>query len=304
MKIRLPSVILIIDILVIILILSITFVQSNIIRIILGLPFLLYFPGYLLMAVLFPRKEGIDNPERVALSLGMSIAIVPLIGLALNYTTWGIRLEPVLYSISFFILIMSFVALLRQHRLFKKVEFLAEHELRLPGWESTTTNKILSIMLALSILGTIGILGYTVANPKVGEKFTEYYILGNSGKAQDYPSKFTMESGQVTRLQYGTEMPEIISERGMVTIGIVNREYRLTSYLVTMAIDGEPVAIFDGVKNISRLGPIELVDGEKWEQEIGFTPQHIGDNQKVEFFLIKNGGSDPYLTLHFWIDVK
>ncbi|MFC1872254.1 DUF1616 domain-containing protein [Chloroflexota bacterium] len=303
MKIRVPNTLLIIDVLAVIIILSVTFIPSSVIRIILGLPFLLFFPGYLLMAVLFPRKERIDNLELFA-SFGMSIAIVPLIGVALDCTTWGIRLEPVLYSISFFILIMSFVALIRQHRLFKKVEFLTSYEINMTRWEGSTTNKALSVILAVSILGSIGVLGYTIATPKVGENFTEYYILGNSGKARDYPSKFTIENGQVTRLQYGTDTPEVISERGTVTMGIVNHEYQLTSYLVTVAIDGEPVAVFDGAANVSRLGPIELVNEEKWEQEIGFTPQHIGDNQKVEFFLSINEESDPYLTLRLWIDVK
>lgn len=303
MKIRIPNVLLIIDILVIVLLLSITFIPSNIIRIILGLPFLLFFPGYLLMAVLFPRKESIDNLERIALSFGMSIAIVPLIGLALNYTTWGIRLEPVLYSISSFVLIMSIVALLRQHRLFKKVEFLTSYEFKMPGWEGSTINKVLSIILALSILGTIGVLGYTVAKPKVGERFTEYSILGNSGKAQDYPSEFIMEGGQITHVKYGADLPETAGERGIVNLEIVNHEYQPTSYRVTMTIDGEPADIFYGDKNIAELGPIELADEEKWEGEIGFVPQHAGDNQKVEFSLIKNDESDPYLSLHIWINV-
>jgi hypothetical protein len=43
------------------------------------------------------RKEGgIDGLERVALSFGISIVIVPLIGLVLHFTPWGIRLVPVI----------------------------------------------------------------------------------------------------------------------------------------------------------------------------------------------------------------
>ncbi|MFC1973920.1 DUF1616 domain-containing protein [Chloroflexota bacterium] len=303
MKIRVPNIILIIDVLVVILILSIIFIPSNIIRIILGLPFLLFFPGYLLMASIFPGKKSIDNLERFTLSFGMSIAIVFLIGLALNYTL-EIRLESVLYAISSFIIIISGVALLRQYRLFKKVEFISSHDLKLPGWEGNATNKVLSIILVISILGAIGVLGYTVAKPNVGEKFTEYYILGNSGEAQDYPSEFIMESSQVTRVKYGTDLPEMAGERGVVTLGIVNHEYQSTSYRITISIDGEPGDIFYSNKNFTELGPIELDDEEKWEGDIWFTPQHAGDNQKVVFSLIKNYESDPYLTLHLWIDVK
>jgi len=52
-------------------------------RIVLGLPFVLVFPGYTLAAALFPRKDHLDAIERVA--LGLSIAVVPLIGLALGH---------------------------------------------------------------------------------------------------------------------------------------------------------------------------------------------------------------------------
>ncbi|MCK4222104.1 MAG: DUF1616 domain-containing protein, partial [Dehalococcoidia bacterium] len=55
-------------------------------RIVLGLPFLLFSPGYALIAALFPKKGSLDGIERIALSFGLSIAVVPLIGLILNYT--------------------------------------------------------------------------------------------------------------------------------------------------------------------------------------------------------------------------
>ena len=55
---------LIINILTIILILAIIFIPSSIVRIILGLPFLSFFPGYTLVAALFISKEemGGDLP--------------------------------------------------------------------------------------------------------------------------------------------------------------------------------------------------------------------------------------------------
>ena len=75
-----------------VLVASIILFPSNILRIILGIPFLLFFPGYALAAALFTKGRGMDAVERVALSFGLSIAVVPLIGLILKYTPWGIRL--------------------------------------------------------------------------------------------------------------------------------------------------------------------------------------------------------------------
>ena len=57
-----------------------------------------------------------DTVERVALSFGMSLVLVPMVGLLLNYTPWGIRLEPILYSVTAFIFATSAIALIRRVR--------------------------------------------------------------------------------------------------------------------------------------------------------------------------------------------
>jgi len=90
---------------------------SGSLRIGLGLLFVLFFPGYALLSALFPKRDNLDGIERVALSFGLSIAIVPLIGLILNFTPWGIRLYPILISITLFILVASGIAWYRQHKL-------------------------------------------------------------------------------------------------------------------------------------------------------------------------------------------
>jgi uncharacterized membrane protein len=80
-------------------------------RIALGLVFVLFLPGYVLVAALYPRKDDLDPVERLALSLGLSIAVVPLIGLALNYSPWGIRLDPILAFLTLFIVLAASVAI-------------------------------------------------------------------------------------------------------------------------------------------------------------------------------------------------
>lgn len=83
-------------------------------RYIIGTLFILFLPGYLTTEALYPRKEDITPLERVALSIGLSLAIVPLIGLILNYTPWGIRLIPILVALTIYNMGVSIVALYRK----------------------------------------------------------------------------------------------------------------------------------------------------------------------------------------------
>ena len=137
--------------------------------------------------------------------------------------------------------------------------------------------KVLSILLALTFLGMLGALGYIIANPKVGELFTEFYILGLGGEATDYPKEL------------------VVGKEGKVLVGIINREHEIVTYWVEVAIDG--------VKN-SEWGKVTLEDGEGWEGVVDFTPDKTGDNQKVEFLLYRQGWDGVYQRLHLWVDVQ
>jgi uncharacterized membrane protein len=92
-------------------------------RSILGAIFVLWLPGYTFIKALFPvhvptktSTESLDPIERIALSLGMSIALVPTIGLLLNYTPWGIRLTPIVLSLLALTLIFATTAIAREHQ--------------------------------------------------------------------------------------------------------------------------------------------------------------------------------------------
>ena len=49
------------------------------VRVVLGLLLVLFLPGYSLVAALFPGRDDLGGIERIALSFGISIAVVPLI---------------------------------------------------------------------------------------------------------------------------------------------------------------------------------------------------------------------------------
>ena len=277
MSIKVRNEFILLNLFVIVLILAINFLSSNAIRIVLGVPFLIFLPGYSFMAAMFPRKNAMDAVERVALSFGTSIAIVPLIGLLLNYTPWGIRLEPVLYSVSLFILVTSVIAWLRRKKLPEQERLIISFQLKLPDWGSSLQERILSLVLALTIIGAVGILAYVIVTPKTFEKFTEFYLLDTAGQMANYPQKLSPGAS------------------GNVIVRIVNYEQQDVTYRIEIRLSG---AI------IKEIGPVKLQNKQKWEQKMDFVPASAGDDQEVEFILFKEGDNVPYRSLHLWVNVS
>lgn len=89
------------------------------VRYVLGGVFILFLPGFMLISALYPRSGELDGLERLALSIGLSLAIVPLVGLILNYTPWGITLTPIMVSLAIFSEALALGALERKYRYYK-----------------------------------------------------------------------------------------------------------------------------------------------------------------------------------------
>ena len=90
-------------------------------RYVFGSVFVLFLPGYSLIRALFSGKE-LDSIERFALSVGLSLALVPMAGLLLNYTPWGIRTTPVTLSLLGLTLVFSSAAVIRDYGTRRKNE--------------------------------------------------------------------------------------------------------------------------------------------------------------------------------------
>ncbi|MEM3403474.1 MAG: DUF1616 domain-containing protein [Nitrososphaeria archaeon] len=88
-------------------------------RYVLGSLLVLFLPGYSLIQALYPKESDLSPLERLALSIGLSLALVPLVGLVLNYTPWGIRLDPIVFSLSILTLCLILLASYRKYGFFK-----------------------------------------------------------------------------------------------------------------------------------------------------------------------------------------
>lgn len=136
--------------------------------------------------------------------------------------------------------------------------------------------KWLIAVLVVAIAATIGGLVYVASDPGAGERFTEFYLLGPEGKAGGYPSV----------VKVGTD--------AHLMVGIVNHEGQETSYSLKIVI-GDTV--------LSEVGPIMLMNGGKWEEDVAFTPTQAGGRQKVEFVLLVGDDSPSTQSVYLWIDI-
>ena len=108
------------------LIFEFTVPNKSFVEIIFGLLFVLFLPGYSLIAVLFPKKNDLEKMERMALSFGLSMLIAPIVGLFLNSTFYGINLTPLTIILAIFTIVVEIFAFIRRQNVPEDDRFIVE----------------------------------------------------------------------------------------------------------------------------------------------------------------------------------
>jgi uncharacterized membrane protein len=291
------------------------------IRIILGLPIILYIPGYLLIFILFPYQKtthGITVVERIALSLCVSVAIIPLFTLALNYSPYGIQLESIFITIFFFNITTSILAYYRWRKTSSEDRFIIVFDVKFLKSNAKFEN-LLNIILTVFIVSIIILLAYAIIIPKNEEHFTEFYLLSPEEIAANYTT--TMVAGQ----NYSA------------ILGIVNHENRIINYTIDVWLINQTIfnnetalenmTIYHNMLFIDKI-TVQInnsgVDIEKqwnaqWEKNFTFQLNKKG-NFKLEFLLFLKPTEEyfheldyhyqaneiinsSYRETHFWVTV-
>ena len=255
--------------------------------------------------------RGIDGIERTALSFGLSIAVVPLIGLALNFTPFGIRLVPILVTISLFTVLASVLAALRRW------ELPASERFRVPYREwyadgrsevtdpDSTLDAALNVALVVAILLATTSVVYAVAVPQQGEQFTEFYVLTEG------------EDGDLV----AADFPETLSpnESAPIHLGVENNEYEPVEYTVVVQL--QAVDIEDNrstVTDRARLDRYSVtvahnesdIRERPLELDAGTAREFAGEDRRVKFLLYRGDppadptADDAYRDLHLWVEVS
>lgn len=129
----------------------------------------------------------------------------------------------------------------------------------------------------MCIILALGFTIYIASTPPVGERFTEFYLLGPSGKADGYPTNLTL------------------GESGTVILGVVNHEYEDVSYRIVVRLENRTIGTIDNVR---------LKHEAVWEENYTFVPEKIGEGMKLEFLLYRDDADGIYRSLHLWITVS
>lgn len=311
-----------------ILVATVPVIRETPLRIGFGLLFVLFVPGYALVAALFPEaggspgtkqtadvdrtadEAGIDGIERTALSFGLSIAVVPLIGIVLNFTPWGIRLVPILLSIGGFTVIAAIVAAVRRWELPPEEQFTVPYRewagatrTELFGPE-TRADAILNVLLVCALLLATSSVAYAVAVPQQGESFSEFYLLTEN------------DEGELVADEYPTEF--VADEPQPLIVGIGNQEHETTEYSVVVQLQevertGGENTTEGGVTVLDRerLDTFEtqLEHNETWQHQHEIAPQTTGDELRLVYLLYTGDvpetptKDNAYRSTHLWISV-
>lgn len=82
-----------------------------------GFIFLVFLPGYCLTEALFPRKDAMDEIERLTFSVGLSFAVTALVGLFLSFTPFRLTLTTALVTLGSIVIVLALVAFKRKSKL-------------------------------------------------------------------------------------------------------------------------------------------------------------------------------------------
>ncbi len=271
------------------------------------LPGIFVLPGYCFIAALFPKDDDIDFAERIALSVGLSIALVPLIALFLNFTPFGIRLDPVVAALTIFTLAVILLAWYRRSLLPFEKRFMFPFGAIGPTFRNLMFPPVtgrfdrpIQIVFTVAFILVILTAVFMITVPREGERYTEFFILGENRTAV-YPDQISVGQNYPLYVGVGNHEHE-------------NEEYTIETWLIRRE--------FDNVTNTSRL--ITMDPGDRLavtlaHNETFIIPYNLSVRRatynRVEFLLFKEGvpGADitgddrimmSYRNVNLWIRQK
>jgi len=256
------------------------------IRLILGVVYVFFVPGYWLQAVLFPRIKELNTLERLGICLGLSVAVISLLALLLDRLPWGLRLWPILAGELGITLLFALVATSQRVRLRgTQACFVELHWQPYLWWKAQSGFKRGIFVLTAIILIIAGVMiAWSFLAPFPDSFMTEFYLLGKERKAENFPR--SAQPGETLQ----------------VIMGITNKERTANEYRVEVWVK-DPWGL-DHKDCVGIYGSFNLLPGQAIEIPVKWQMPWVGADMQVDFLLfLESESEEPYRTLRLFLDV-
>jgi uncharacterized membrane protein len=286
-------------------------ISATALRVIFTGVFLLFAPGYTVLAILFPESAdsdtesiSIDTIERAGLSIPLSFVTVPIVGLILSVSPLNFAVMPLTIILGVFVSGGCVIASWRRQSLPVTIQYRPRPRTRMAAFSNTpgqgmSTRSFLTITaVGLIILVSFSGAGYLFAAPGQGEAYTELY-LGNE-------TQNTIQSMKAYQTTYS------VGDTQTLTVGISNREHQSMQY--TLVSELQRVNNSTGTLQITErqeLGrySISLGSDQTWQRQDRIRPQLQGEQLRLIYYLyLDDSPSTPSVDtaaqeVHLWISV-
>lgn len=280
----------------------------------------LFAPGYALVSVLFPgensstgvfeerlasvtQKSGrVTAIERIILAVGLSVCLIPLYALFLNFVFEAIWPASLLGLTGGVTIGLTIVAGIRR----EKLEPANRYSPRISGVvpkglsesDSGAVGSYLTLSLVIGFVIAGGGIGMALLGADHGEDFTEFAVLTEDD-----------ETGEFVASNYPNEIPQ--DETDSVHLRIGNNEGETMEYSVVVLL--QSIDNQGEIQEEQTLDTLELTvgNGETLHEPYEISPELTGEDLRLTYLLYVDSvpetakptqeNADRYV--HLWIDV-
>lgn len=261
--------------------------RGTAIAFVLGMPLVLFLPGYALLAALYPAagsrdrgdrsSRGIDLTTRLGLAVPVSLAVVILAIAPLAWTPWGFGPVPILVVLSLVTVCCVLIAAIRRQFRDDRFRFPPDR------WRTTSTRihsagglqtGIILVLFGSILLAAVTIT-FALAMPPAGEGSTQLYLgtMTDDGEliASDYPREFV--AGEPESLAVGVENNHEVT-----------RSYTVVIVLEVLAVDETDTVVTDQ-SILETIDTGDLDPDETWEHEHAIEIDRDEPSLRLSYYL-------------------
>lgn len=298
-------------------------------RVLLGGTALLVLPGYVVVALLFPHRgtvaapgrlstfrgpDGVSARERLALAFGLSLAMLPVLGILVSILPWGFSESTVAGAFAAFVGVGGLLAAVVRRRLPPAKRFRLPidrwtRDLRGALGRGSTTERAVNVLVIASVVVALLAAGGALAVPQGGESFTDFGVLSEN------------DDGDLVAGGY----PDDLAANGSASLvtSVENHEGESTTYTVVVTMermDASPGGsnASGGAApetNASNGSTVELhrfeatvEPDQRWTRRHEVEPALSGERVRVNYYLYRGeapatpDASSAYR--HLWLSVS